>query len=192
MEVHEAVGAVVSTVTEEASTAAAGPALEEVSATEPAASRKTTVPAEQEETVTVIEEPEAAEGEKEQPVAVPAFEKSAEVRPVTDSEKVRVYAREAAPAGEEGVADQEAVGAVRSSVTEEAAAAVAGPPLPAESVTDVDAKLNTTVPAEQEEAVTVIDDPEAAEGVNTQPVAVPVLEKSAEVRPVTDSEKVRV
>ena len=90
MEVHEAVGAVVSTVTEEASTAAAGPALEEVSATEAAASRKTTVPAEQEETVTVIEEPEAAEGEKEQPVAVPTFEKSAEVRPGTDSEKVRV------------------------------------------------------------------------------------------------------
>ena len=192
MEVQEAVGAVVSTVTEDASTAAAGPALEEVSATEAAASRKTTVPAEQEVTVTVIDEPAAAEGVNTQPVAVPVFEKSAEVRPVIDSEKVRVYAREAAPAGEEGEAVHEAVGAVRSTVTEKAAAAVAGPPLPAESVTDVDAKLNTTVPAEQEAAVTVTDEPEAAEGVKTQPVAVPVLEKSAEVRPEMASEKVRV
>jgi hypothetical protein len=49
-----------------------------------------TVPSEQEEAVTVIEEPEAAEGEKEQPLAVPVFEKSAEVRPAIDSEKVRI------------------------------------------------------------------------------------------------------
>ena len=107
-------GAVRSTVTDAAATLLAGPALEEVSATEPAASRKTTVPAEQEETVTVIEEPDAAEGENEQSVAVPVLEKSAEVRPVIDSEKVRVYAREAAPAGEEGEAVHEAVGAVVS------------------------------------------------------------------------------
>ena len=45
---------------------------------------------------------------------------------------------------------------------------------------------------EQEETVTVIEDPEAAEGVNTQPVAVPVLLKSVEVRPEILSEKVRV
>ena len=77
-------------------------------------------------------------------------------------------------------------------MTEAAAAAAAGPPLPAESVTDVDAKLNTTVPSEQEAAVTVIEEPEDAEGVKTQPVAVPVLEKSAEVRPEMASEKVRV
>jgi hypothetical protein len=56
----------------------------------------------------------------------------------------------------------------------------------------VDAKLNTTVPSEQEAAVTVIEEPEDAEGVKTQPVAVPVLEKSAEVRPEMASEKVRV
>ena len=48
------------------------------------------MPSEQEEAVTVIEEPEAAEGEKEQPLAVPVFEKSAEVRPAIDSEKVRI------------------------------------------------------------------------------------------------------
>jgi len=64
--------------------------------------------------------------------------------------------------------------------------------LPAESVTEAPAKLNTTVPSEQEETVTVIDEPELAEGVKTQPIADPVLLKSAEVIPLTDSEKVRI
>ena len=54
------------------------------------------------------------------------------------------------------------------------------------------ARLNTTVPSEQEETVTVIEEPELAEGVKTQPVAVPVLLKSEAVRPVTLFEKVRV
>jgi len=48
------------------------------------------------------------------------------------------------------------------------------------------------VPSEQEAAVIVIDDPEAAEGVKIQPVAVPEFEKSAEVSPETASEKVMV
>ena len=90
------------------------------------------------------------------------------------------------------MADQEAVGAVRSMFTEEADSEVAGPVLLDPSETAAAASRNTTVPSEQEEAVTVIDEPEAAEGVKTQPVAVPVLEKSAEVRPETASEKVRV
>ena len=84
------------------------------------------------------------------------------------------------------------MGAVRSTVTEEAAAAVAGPPLPAESATEEAASLNTTVPAEQEATVTVIEEPEAAEAVKAQPVAVPVFEKSAAVKPEIVSEKVRV
>ena len=45
---------------------------------------------------------------------------------------------------------------------------------------------------EQEETVIVIEEPEDAEGVKTQPVAVPVFEKSAEVKPDTVSEKVRI
>ena len=64
--------------------------------------------------------------------------------------------------------------------------------MPAESVTERAAKRTTTVPSEQEEAVTVIDEPEAAEGVKTQLVADPVFEKSAEVKPETASEKVRI
>ena len=64
--------------------------------------------------------------------------------------------------------------------------------MPAVSDTAEAANLSTTVPCEQEATVTVTDEPEAAEGVNTQPVAVPVFEKSAAVRPVITSEKVRV
>ncbi len=67
-----------------------------------------------------------------------------------------------------------------------------GPLLVAASLTELAANLDTTVPSEQEETVTVIEGPEAAEGVKTQPVAVPVLEKSAEVNPEMASEKVRV
>ena len=85
-----------------------------------------------------------------------------------------------------------AVGAVRSTVTEEASKLVAGPLLPAESATEEAARRSTTVPSEQEVSETVIDEPEAAAGVKTQPVAVPALEKSAAVRPETASAKVRL
>ena len=90
------------------------------------------------------------------------------------------------------MADQEAVGAVRSMVTEAAASAAEGPVLEAASLAPFAASLNTNVPSEQEEATTVIDEPEAEEGAKTQPVAVPVFEKSAAVNPATASEKVRV
>jgi hypothetical protein len=59
-------------------------------------------------------------------------------------------------------------------------------------VTERAASLKTTVPSEQEVAVTVIDVPEEAEGVKTHPVADPAFEKSAEVKPETASEKVRI
>ena len=85
-----------------------------------------------------------------------------------------------------------AVGAVRSTVTEEASKLVAGPLLPAESATEEAARRSTTVPSEQEVSETVIEEPEAAEAVKAQPVAVPVFEKSAAVKPEIVSEKVRV
>ena len=94
--------------------------------------------------------------------------------------------------GEDGEADQEAVAAVRSIFTEDASILLAGPLLPAASETEEAANLSTTVPAEQEATVTVIEEPEEAEGVKTQPVAVPVLEKSAEVKPETVLEKLSV
>ena len=48
------------------------------------------------------------------------------------------------------------------------------------------------VPSEHEATTTVTTVPEEAEGVKTQPVAVPVFEKSAEARPLIAFEKVRV
>jgi hypothetical protein len=68
----------------------------------------------------------------------------------------------------------------------------AGDELPALSETDPAARRGCSVPAEHDEAVTVIEDPEEEEGVKTQPVAVPRLVKSAEVRPETLFEKVSV
>ena len=77
-------------------------------------------------------------------------------------------------------------------VPPEAAETGAGPLLPARSLTALPASLNITVPAEQEETETTIDEPELEAGLNTQPVAVPVLLKSAAVKPVMASEKARV
>ena len=185
------VGAVRSIVTNDASLSAVGPVLPAVSVTPLAYRRATTVPLEQLATVTVIELPEVADGVKTQPVAVPVLAKSADSIPLTDSEKVSVYDSEAELVGLLGGV-QEAVGAVLSIVTLEATAAVAGPVLPAVSVTPLAARFIMTVPAEQLATVTVIDAPEAADGVKAQPVAVPVLVKSAAVIPETDSEKVRV
>jgi hypothetical protein len=93
--------------------------------------------------------------------------------------------------GEPGTELQETVGLVLSTRIEEALRLDAGALLPAESDTAEAANLSTTVPSEQEETVTVIEELEAVEGVKTQPVAVPVLEKSAEVKPLTDLEKAR-
>jgi len=90
------------------------------------------------------------------------------------------------------VAVQEAVAAVRSIFTEDASTLLAGALFPAASETAEAASLNTTVPSEHEEIVTVIEEPELAAGVKTQPVAVPVLLKSAEVRPEIASEKVKL
>ena len=77
-------------------------------------------------------------------------------------------------------------------VPPEATGVETGPGLPGTSLTALAASLSITVPDEQEEAVTVIDDPDEAEGVKTQPVAVPVLEKSAAANPEMASEKVSV
>ena len=94
--------------------------------------------------------------------------------------------------GLDGTTVQEAVGGVLSIVTEEASVLAVGPVLPAVSVTPLAARRATTVPSKQPATVMVIEEPEAADGVKVQPVAVPVLVKSDEAIPETDSEKVRV
>jgi hypothetical protein len=91
-----------------------------------------------------------------------------------------------------GTTDQVAVGAVRSIVTLAASVLDVGPVLPAVSVTPFAASRAITVPSEQLATVTVIEVPLEADGVNTQPVAVPVLEKSLDAILLTDSLKVRV
>ena len=125
-------------------------------------------------------------------MAVPVLLKSAAVSPATASENPSGNESDALLEGLEGADPQVALGAVRSIRTRDAEAAEEGPLFAALSLTARAAKRTTTVPSEQEAIVTVIDEPEAAEGVKTQPVAVPVLLKSAEVRPLTASEKVRV
>jgi hypothetical protein len=67
-----------------------------------------------------------------------------------------------------------------------------GPLFPAVSVTPLATRRATTVPSEQLATVTVIELPLDADGVNTQPVAVPALEKSLDAMPDTLSEKVSV
>ena len=87
------------------------------------------------------------------------------------------------------------VGAVatRSIVTVEATASEAGPLLPDTSSTPPAASFRFTVPSVHELTDTVIEVPVDADGVNTQPVAVPeLLEKSDEMRPLTLSLNVSV
>jgi hypothetical protein len=85
------------------------------------------------------------------------------------------------------------VAVVVSIVTEDAVAPLDGPVLEAASRTVLDPSLAMTVPSEVHVTETVIEvDVDAADGVNTQPVALPRLEKSPDAIPVTDSENVSV
>ena len=78
-------------------------------------------------------------------------------------------------------------------VTDVALVALTGPVLDAPSVTEFAPSRATTVPSEEHTTDTVIDDDVLdADGVNTQPDAVPVFEKSPEAIPDTASSKVNV
>jgi hypothetical protein len=81
---------VVSMVTLEASALDAGPVFPATSVTPLVARRATTVPSEVHVTVTVIEVPDVAEGEKLQPPAEPVLEKSPVAIPETLSENASV------------------------------------------------------------------------------------------------------
>jgi hypothetical protein len=86
----------------------------------------------------------------------------------------------------------ERVGAVVSMVTD-AASVLEALVLPAVSDTPPDARRKTTVPSLVQVTATVIEVPDAADGVNAHPVAVPpLLLKSPEAIPLTLSEKARV
>jgi len=86
------------------------------------------------------------------------------------------------------------VGAVatRSTLTVEATASEAGPLLPDTSLTPLATNVRLTVPSVHELTDTVIEVPVDADGVNTQFVAVPVFEKSDDMRPLILSLNVSV
>lgn len=64
-----------------------------------------------------------------------------------------------------------------------------GPAFVDESTTLLGARRKVSVPSLQLVTVTLKEEPAAADGVKTQPVAVPVLEKSVEASPVIASLK---
>jgi hypothetical protein len=140
--------------------------------------------------MTVKEEPEAAEGANEQPVAVPVFEKSSEARPETGSEKLSEYDSEAALEGESGTEDQLAPGAVRSTEAAGAVMFTEGPVMPARSDTEAASRRRITVPSEHSVTAISITAPCELDGLITQPVAEPILDTSAAVKPDTASENV--
>jgi len=186
-----ALGTTVSIVTLDALVALAGPVLPAGSLTELAASLAITVPSDAHATVTVMDVPDDADGVNEQPVAVPVLEKSPLAIPLTLSEKFSVYVNVRLVDGVDG-AVHVAVGSVASIVILVALVALAGPVLPTESLTELEASLATTVPSDAHAMATVMDVPDDADGVNEQPVAVPVLEKSPLTIPLIFSEKLSV
>lgn len=84
------------------------------------------------------------------------------------------------------------VAGVVSIVTDVALEAAVGPAFPAASVTDEASILAMTVPSVAQVTATVMLDPDAADGVKVQSVAVPVLLKSDAAMPLTDSPKASV
>ena len=76
------------------------------------------------------------------------------------------------------------VGTSVSIVTDEALTPDTGPVMP-EAVTASAAIRATTVPSDAHATDTVTLEPDEPDGVNTHPVAVPVLEKSPAAIPVT-------
>jgi hypothetical protein len=96
---------------------------------------------------------------------------------------VVVVVRGAVVVGEGAVVVVVGVGTV-SIVTDEALTPDTGPVMP-DADTAPAAIRATTVPSDEHATPTVIVVPDPADGVNTQPVAVPVLEKSPAAIPVT-------
>ena len=131
-----------------------------------------TVPSEQLLRVTVTDVPLAADTPKVQPVAVPVLVKSPASMPVTASAKVSVNVCDAPFVGLVGGVHDAVVG-VRSMVMVPASRSAAGPVLPAPSLTVPASRRSTTVPSEQLVTTRLTLVPVDADGVNTQPVAVP-------------------
>ena len=114
-----ALGALRSTVTDEAELAALGAEFPAASTTAPERTSTTIVPSLHEVTVTVNVVPDEVAGENTQPVAVPVFEKSAAVKPETAPSNVKVYDNEFELVGVDGAVNDTITGAVLSTVTDD-------------------------------------------------------------------------
>ena len=186
---HVADGPVRSIVMAVAVAALMGPALPAASVTPPAASTGASVPSEQPVAVTTTDVPLAADGEKVQPVAVPAFERSPATMPDTDLLRVSVNMGAVAAVGDAGEV-QAAVGGVRSTITVGAATAAPGNGVFDESSTAFWARVRMTLPALVLGPPTVTvygPPPDPVTDCTIQPVAVPLTAKSDAVSPVTAS-----
>ena len=170
----------VSIVTDEALTPDTGPVMPEAE-TASAAIRATTVPSDEHTTDTVTLEPDPADGVNTHPVAVPVLEKSPVAIPVTLLLNTSVYDNVRDDDGDDGSV-HDTVGASVSIVTDAALSADTGPMIPLD--TPFAARRATTVPSDEHTTPTVIVFPDPEDGVNTHPVAVPVFEKSLDVRPL--------
>jgi hypothetical protein len=159
-----------------------GPVLPARSDTEAASRRRITVPSEHSVTAISITAPCELDGLITQSVAEPIFDTSAAVKPDTASENVSAYANEALLTCDAGWELHEAEGAERSTSTAVDSAFAPGANPPTLLFTDSAANLSWTVPSEQEAAVIVNNNPEEAEVLITQPVALPMLVMSLAIR----------
>ena len=123
-------------------------------------------------------------------VAVPAVVTSAAESPVTVSlnVKLKTTVRDVEDVDE---VDHEAEGSDASIVTDVAAVVVAGPLLPAPSITAEERIERPAVPVLVQARSIRYVDPEIVTGEIVHGLALPVAVKSAAARPVTLSEKVR-
>jgi hypothetical protein len=172
----------VSIVTDEALTPDTGPVMPDAD-TASAAIRATTVPSDEHTTDTVTLEPDEPDGVNTHPVAVPVLEKSPAAIPVTLLLNTSVYDNVRDDDGDDGSV-HDTVGTSVSIVTDEALTPDTGPVMP-EAETASAAIRATTVPSDEHTTDTVALEPDEPDGVNTHPVAVPVLEKSPAAIPVT-------
>ena len=171
------------------SDAATGPELPGESVTERAANRNFTVPGDVHVASIVKLVPLEADTETAQPDAVPDVEKSDAERPliVFDAVSENCMTNELAS---DGVPPHDTVGATVSIDTDVDADVLVGPLFAFKSVTEFEARVGMTVPSVVHVAVTVNVVPLDVSGENEH-VAVPAFEKSALVRPDTDSPNVR-
>ena len=123
-------------------------------------------------------------------VAVPAVVTSAAESPVTVSlnVKLKTTVRDVEDVDE---VDHEAEGSDASIVTDVAVVVVAGPLLPAPSITAEESIERPAVPVLVQARSIRYVDPEIVTGEIVHGLALPVAVKSAAARPVTLSEKVR-